>query len=243
MFTRILAIFAPVIFLFFTACSGDSNPPPPNPVPNPQAVDSQMLNNLYDHAQKAKASCTQDYTPVFIQLAAAYLSAPRPSCGGGAIPGNPNGPVAGAPVIAPFEPFSYASAAQVAGAARQPASACGAAAMPALPQVQQPAGSCNNDLMNLIMTFTTIKLSNGTLYANLPEAQQWLAQTMGGILSRVGGNIQGAGINLAQNPQLQQFLLGTAANQVQNVVIPGLGGYAGQAGQLFNQFAPPIPRM
>lgn len=240
MFTRILAILAPVIFLFFTACSGDSNPPPPNPVPNPQAVDSQMLNNLYEHAQKAKASCTQDYTPVFIQLASAYLAAPRPSCGGGAIPGNPNGPVAGAPVGASFDPFSVAIAAQVP---RQPSSGCVAPAMPALPQVQQPAGNCNNDLMNLLMTFTTIKLSNGTLYANLPEAQQWLAQTMGGILSRVGGNIQGAGINVAQNPQLQQFLLGTAANQVQNVVIPGLGGYAGQAGQLFNQFAPPIPRI
>jgi len=244
MLTRILAVVAPVIFLFFTACSGDSNSPPPNPVPQPQAVDKEMLDNLYNQAQRAKSSCTQDYTPIFIQIASAYQAS---STCGAPIPGNPGvpvqgapiagGPVAGAPVIATFDP--YGTGAQPQAIAGQMRSQCVPPVVQPLTQVQPQSSNCSNDLLNVMLTFNSIKMSNGVLYSSLPEAQRWLAQTLGGILAGVGGNIQGAGINLATNPQMQQFLIGTAANQVRNVILPTVQGSAPNAGQLFNQYAQP----
>jgi hypothetical protein len=204
-----MALLAPGVFLFFTACGGgDSNPPPPNPVKESTAVDQQMLTNLYDHAQRAKASCAQDYTPVFVQLAATYMAAPRPACNGG-IGGPIPGPSAGVGGAIPQGMVGMSPPT----AGMQPAQTCGAPVLPVMPTPQPQSGACKNDLMNLIMTFTTIKLSNGTLYANLPEAQQWLMQTMGGLLNRVGGNVmaQVPGAPMG-DPAFLGFMLANANN-------------------------------
>lgn len=260
MLTRIAAILAPGVFLFFTACGGDSNPPPPNPVKNPTAVDQQMLNNLYDHAQKAKSSCAQDYTPVFVQLASVYMAAPRTSCNGnggigGQIPGVNNGspsypgqPVTGAAIpqgmMAAYDPFS------VAVAPRPQGGMCGAPILPPMPVPSPNSDACKNDLMNLIMTFTTIKLSNGTLYANLPEAQQWLMQTMGGLLNRVGGNVasQVPGAPMG-DPAFLGFMLANANRAASSTLgqlpsgIPtqllqqGMGSVPPQIMQYFSQYS------
>jgi len=235
MMTRILAILAPGIFLLFTACSG-SNSKPPQPTSGNE-VEQSVLDNLYDHANQAKASCASAYTPVMVLAAQQYLAAPQTPCGGagGAIPGNPMGgaiggaPVAGAPVgvppsIATFDPFSVAVAAQVQQIPTSQgiypgAPVCGAPQVPQMPVPQPKTDACKNDLKNLIATFSTIKSKNGkVLYANLPEAQKWLAETLGGLINQIGGNVQaqlpGAPM---QDPNFQAFLLaqgGRAALQM-----------------------------
>ena len=224
MMIRILAFLAPGIFLFFTACSGSSSKPPQPTGGN--EVEQSVLDNLYDHANRAKASCASDYTPVMVLAAQQYLAAPQTPCGGagGAIPGNPGGgfiggaplagaPVAGAPVMAGF-PVAQPTQGIYPGAP-----VCGAPQVPQMPVPQPKTDSCKNDLKNLIATFSTIKSKNGkVLYANLPEAQQWLAETLGGLINQIGGNVQaqlpGAPM---QDPNFQAFLLaqgGKAALQM-----------------------------
>lgn len=224
MMTRILAILAPAVFLFFTACSG-SNSKPPQPTGGNE-VEQTVLDNLYDHANRAKSSCASDYTPVMVLAAQQYLAAPQIPCGagGGAIPGAPmaGAPVAGAPVMAGFDPFSVAVAGQgqpQMGGVYPGAPVCGTRQVPQVPVPQPKTDTCKNDLKNLIATFSTIKSKNGkVLYANLPEAQQWLAETLGGLINQIGGNVQaqlpGAPM---QDPNFQAFLLaqgGRAALQM-----------------------------
>lgn len=232
MMTRILALMAPIVLLFFTACSG-SNSKPPQPSTAGNEVEQKVLDNLYDHANRAKASCAADYTPVIVLSAQQYMAAPVTPCGGGAIPGNPGAgiypgaPVGGAPIgglpqSPSFDPFSVAVApqgqAQAAGI-YPGAPVCGTPNVPQLPVPQPKTDTCKNDLKNLIATFSTIKSKNGkVLYANLPEAQQWLAETLGGLINQIGGNVQaqlpGAPM---QDPNFLAFLLaqgGRAALQM-----------------------------
>jgi len=87
---------------------------------------------------------------------------------------------------------------------------CGMPQLPQLPVPQPQTDQCQNDLKNLIATFITIKSKDGkVLYANDPAAQAWLAETMGGLLNRVGGNVQaqlpGAPM---QDPNFLAFMLG-----------------------------------
>ncbi|MFM8269440.1 MAG: hypothetical protein ACKN9V_04555 [Pseudomonadota bacterium] len=256
MLTRILAILAPAIFLFFTACSGgNSKPPQSSNTDDGNAVEQSVLDNLYDHANRAKASCAVDYTPVMVLAAQQYLAAPQIPCGagGGAIPGNPgmgipggaipSGP--GAPILATFDPFSVAVApqAQPQAAGIYPgAPVCGTRQVPQIPVPQPKTDTCKNDLKNLIATFSTIKSKNGkVLYANLPQAQQWLAETLGGLINQIGGNVQaqlpGAPM---QDPNFQAFLLaqgGRAALQM----APQTGSAIPM--QLLQQYMGQVPTM
>ncbi|NBT59166.1 hypothetical protein EBT16_10320, partial [bacterium] len=155
MMTRILALLAPGILLFFTACSGSSSKPPqPSGASGGNEVEQKVLDNLYDHANRAKASCAADYTPVIVLSAQQYMAAPTTPCGGGAIPGNPGGGAIGgapgAPMLAAYDPFSVAVAPQgqpqaagiypgapVGGGVYPGAPVCGVPQVPQLP-VPQP---------------------------------------------------------------------------------------------------------
>lgn len=220
MMTRILALMAPIVLLFFTACSGsNSKPPQPSTAGAGNEVEQSVLDNLYDHANRAKASCAADYTPVIVLSAQQYMAAPVTPCGGGAIPGNPGAgiypgapvggaPIGGVPTMPTQMPGMYPGA-----------PVCGTPNVPQLPVPQPKTDTCKNDLKNLIATFSTIKSKNGkVLYANLPEAQQWLAETLGGLINQIGGNVQaqlpGAPM---QDPNFLAFLLaqgGRAALQM-----------------------------
>lgn len=215
--SRFLALTTPLAFVFFTACGGGDKKPPQ---PAKSEVDPAILENLYQHAQKAQESCAQDYTPVFVQLAQQYMAAPQIPCGaGGAIPGAPmppdmqlyggqpvmgqpvqGQPVAGQPVNFGAQqpmlgqvvgmPSGYPYPGAPVGGVGMPGM-CGMPQLPPLPVPQPQTDQCQNDIKNLIATFITIKSKDGkVLYANDPAAQAWFSETVASLMTRVGGNVQ-----------------------------------------------------
>ncbi|NBV49622.1 hypothetical protein EBR78_00230 [bacterium] len=228
MLKRILALLAPGIFLFFTACGGESKPPQPKDA----KIDPAILENLYQHAQQAKSTCSSDLAPIVAEIELLYNSSPVVPCGpGGAIPGNPGMPIPGAPVagapvpgapvvgasgMASFDPFSVAI--QVPGSAviqqgypTPGAPVCGVPNVPNFPTPKPKTDECQNAIKNLIASFITIKSEDGkVLYANDPAAQAWLAETLGSIMFSAGGsgerNPDQAGFMLAQAFKVGQGL-------------------------------------
>lgn len=75
-----LIIFTGILSLSFVAAcgGGDDKAPPPKPPTMNNKNDQQALNDLLAQAMRAKQSCTQDYTPMFLMLA---TSAAQPSAG------------------------------------------------------------------------------------------------------------------------------------------------------------------
>lgn len=213
--SRFLALTTPLAFVFFTACGGGAKKPPQ---PAKSEVDPAILENLYQHAQKAQESCATDYTPVFVQLAQQYMAAPQIPCGaGGAIPGAPNYPIAmpfggqqiagqpqaGQPVNFGAQQPMMGQVVGMPGGSIYPGAPvggigmpgmpgmCGMPQLPPLPVPQPQTDQCQNDIKNLIATFITIKSKDGkVLYANDPAAQAWFSETVASLMTRVGGNVQ-----------------------------------------------------
>lgn len=104
------------------------------------------------------------------------------------------------------------------------------------PTIQPQGGKCNNDLMNLMLQFMTIRQPDGQMYAEQQASRQWLARFLAGIVYRIGAGIQQRGINI-NDPQMRNYLLAAGANQVRTYVIPQMGQMAGPAQQGFNYFA------
>lgn len=206
-----LMIFTGIFSLaFVAACGGGGNDkvPPPQPVTMQNPTDQQVLSDLFAQAMRAKQTCTQDYTPMFLVLATSMAQ-----------PG---------------------------------ANAAGANPMAALmPQLMaQPSGSgCQNDMMNLLMAFTTVMVppavpgGAAVPYANLPESRQWMALQLAGIANGIWNNIKAdfaaKGVQLPAEMQasIQTQLLQAGMTVVQGKIIPGLGPLSGPAQQGFAQYA------
>jgi len=244
MLTRIAALVAPVCFLFFTACSGGGNTKPPKTEKDMTAVDLKMLDNLYDHAQKAKQVCSQDMTPVAVDYAILVAQAQQQICLGAPIPGISGGaPVDGAPGAAipngfgGFDAFSVA----VVPAPDQPACGGQLPILPA-PQPKPVSQGCKDAMMNFVMTFNTIKLSNGTLYANNPEAQAWFQAQFVDLINMVGGNVMAQAPGLpVTNPYFlgEMARFGVSMGQGLAAQTPQLAGLASSAPSLMQANLPP----
>ncbi len=97
MVTRILALLAPGVFLFFTACGGGESQKPPQP--KEAEFDPALLNNLYQQTIKAKQACAAAYQEPVVAFAQQVLACgSKPQAPGIPIPGNPGGPIGGAPI-------------------------------------------------------------------------------------------------------------------------------------------------
>lgn len=196
---------------FFVACGGgDDVPPPPKLSGMDNKNDQQALNDLMMQAMRAKQTCTQDMTPMFIAVAMA--AKPQPNALGQPSGGNQ-------PNMAQLLP---------------------------LLQGQGGGAQCSNDIMNMLMAFTTIQVrqpdGSAVPYANLPDPRMWMASTLAGFTTSVGKEIlRRTGINVFTDPALRDQLLGMAANVVQTKIIPNLGGLSGQAAGAFSQYAGGTP--
>lgn len=101
---------------------------------------------------------------------------------------------------------------------------------PALPVMPpQSGGSCNNDLANLLLLFSTIRVPQpgnpDTLYAYLPESKEWLIRSVGrALINSVGASLQQQGIPLT--PDIVQSLYAVAIQHVNQNIKPNLPGQA-----------------
>ena len=86
-----------------------------------------------------------------------------------------------------------------------------------------PPQNCSDDLMNVLMAFTTLQFMNGNkaqLYANTPEGRKWIAMQIAGVINQVGRQLIAQGVPMT--PELQQRLLVAAVDYAKNVLIPGI---------------------
>lgn len=243
MITRIAALLAPICFLFFTACGGGGKTKPPQVAQNTTAIDQQMLDNLYNHAQQAKQVCSQDITPIAMQYVMALMQAQQQQgCLGSPIPNTPGGTTttpATTPTAIPNGFGGNVPSSLVAAA--PPQTQCGLNPVQ-MPQPRQVSQACKDAIMNFVMTFNTIKLSNGTLYANNPQAQQWFQAQFVDLINMVGGNVmaQVPGLpvnNVAFLGQMAQMGVSMGQNLVSQV--PQLASVASNAPQLLASNLPP----
>ncbi len=180
---RLICFFAPLVLLIMVGCGGDDSvPPPPAPLTMDKPEDKQMLADLQNAALRAKDSCSQQYSPVFILMAAQMT--------------------------------------QQKAQGQQPA-------LPVMPQ--QSGGSCNNDIANLLLLFSTIRVPQpgnpDTLYAYLPESKEWLIRSVGrALVNSVGKSLQERGIPMT--PDIVQSLYAVAIQHVNQNIKPGLPGQA-----------------
>lgn len=246
MMTRIAALLAPALFLFFTACSGSGDKKPPKTEKEMTAVDLQMLDNLHAHAQKAKQICSQDITPIAMEYVMQWqqtqqqvcLGAPIPGigAGGGAVPTTGGVPAAQTPI-----PNGFGGAAPADLVVALPIPQCGSQPMPP-PQPRQVSQECRDAVMNFVMTFNTIKLSNGTLYSSNAEAQQWFQSQFVDLINMVGGNVvaQAPGLPI-DNPAFlgEMARMGVSLGQNLASQVPQLASLAGNAPALLASQLPP----
>lgn len=210
---RLIILTGILSLTFVAACGGgDDSQPPPAPPTLQGPSNQQALMDLMAQAQRAKQSCTQDYTPMFMAMAMSTAGAQQPGAQPGAQPGGM------------------------------------AAILPQLMQQNQGA-NCQSNLMNLMMAFTSIMVPSATPggaatpYANDPAARQWMAMQLAGIANRIWGGVQqtltasGIPVTAAMGAQIQSQLLQGGMALVQQRIIPGLGSFAGAAGQGFSQYA------
>lgn len=103
-------------------------------------------------------------------------------------------------------------------------------AAPVIPEQASNGGDCNNKIANLLLLFSTIRVPQGqgqpdTMYAYLPEAKQWLIQSVGkSLINAVGSSLQSQGIQMT--PEITQKLLAVAIQHVNQNVKPQLSGQA-----------------
>jgi len=91
----------------------------------------------------------------------------------------------------------------------QPAAAQGA--IPSLPPI---GGDCSDSLINFIMMYVTMK--NGQ-YANDPSTRPWFVSQLGGIVNRVGANLEaklGRRLTLEEQQKLMQTSWGLVQRDV-----------------------------
>ncbi len=98
--------------------------------------------------------------------------------------------------------------------------------VPVIPQQAAANGPCNNDIANLLMLFSTIRVPQpgnpDTLYAYLPEAKEWLVRSVGkSLINSVGASLQAQGIQMT--PEITQSLMAAAIQNVNQNVRPVVG--------------------